>query len=280
MREIKMIKKSFLFVLVVMLVAAGCSAQGAATPTAMMSEATPTSEAMMQSSPTPQGMMENATATPEAMQPASTSTGEAMMENGTTTPQAMPTEVMPSTGGMMEYATATPEAMSPTEETMTGTMTTQSTPAGTMSGSEWLGTPLTDVSTGKSFTLNGFSGKTVLVELLTTQCPACLEQQKSIQAYLAGGVQGLVVISLDIASNGTADNLINHLGMNHFQWTFAEAPADLVSQIGTQFGSQYIDASNTPLFVIDSMGDVHPLALKLTSQADIQNALMSYLPKM
>ncbi len=254
--------KAFLFVIVAMLVAAGCSGQATATPAAMMNEATPTGEAMlMQSSPTPEAMMmETSPTAPEAMMAAATPSADAMlMESDTATPQAMMTE-----------------AMAPTE----GSMMSEGTPSGTMAANAWLGVSLTDASTGKSFTLGDFAGKTVLVELITTQCPACLEQQQSIQAYLAGGASGVVVVSLDIAANATTSDLLDHIGMTHFTWSFAVAPGDLVAQIGDQYGSQYLDAANAPLLVIDAMGDVHPLPLHLTGQSDIQSALESYSPKM
>jgi hypothetical protein len=274
----KKMKKSFMFMIVALL-AAGCSSPRSTNPTAVMSEASPTAETMMQSLPTPEAMMGGATATPEVMMP-STPTSGAMMDHGTATLQAMMTQAMPNTGGMVENGTTTPEAMGIAAGSMAGTIMPEGTPTGMMMSHAWLRAQLTDVNTGKSFTLNDFRGKPVLVELMSAQCAACLQQQKSIQAFLSGTMGEVVAVSLDIAPTENASILQSHAAMNHFSWTFANVPNNLVMQIGQEFGSQYTDPANTPLLVIDSMGEVHALPLHLTSPIEIKNALSGLLPKM
>jgi hypothetical protein len=278
-REIKMNRKSIAIGIVVMLLMAGCASQATTAPTAMMEAETPTVEAMMEnSSPTPEAMMENSTATSEAMMENDTATPEAMMENGTPTSEAMMGTAMPGTGEMMSN-TATPEAMAPTEMAMTETVMSTGTPSGMMMGDEWLGIALIDVNSDKSFKLSDYQGKTVLVELISTQSSLSLLQQKSIQA-IATGNPDLVVVSLDISSNENMDSLHSHVMMNTFQWSFAMAPADVVNEIGAQYGSQYTDPANLPMLAIDQKGVSHALPLNLTGQDQIKQALAEYLPNM
>jgi hypothetical protein len=261
-------KKILALSVVVLLLMAGCASQ-APTPAAMMEAGTPTQEAMM----------ENATATPEAMMENSTATPEAMMENSTATPEAMMATGMPGTGEMMG-GTTTPEAMPTTGMAMTETMMATGTPAEMMMEGAWVDAALTDVNTGKSFKLSDFHGKTVLVELAASGSSDSLEQQKSLQAVLAGSSPDLVVVSLDVSAGESAADLKDHASMNKFQWSFAVAPGEVLQEIAKQYGSQYTDPANTPLLVIDPKGEAHTLPLKLTGQEQIKQAVDDYMPKM
>ncbi len=226
------------------------------------------------------GCASQATPAPTAMMEAGTPTLEAMMANSTATQAAMMATGMPDTRAMMTDTTTTPEDMAPTGMAMTETMMATGTPSGMMMENNWLAMAMTDVNTDKSFKLSDFSGKTVLLELITTQSPASLQQQKSIQAFLAGNTPDLVVVSLDIYANESADDLRSHAQMNHFQWSFGLALGQVLQEIGKQYGSQFTDPANTPLLVVDPQGTVHALPLYLTSQDQIKQAVAAYMPKM
>ena len=95
--------------------------------------------------PTDGQMMERPTVTPEAVTK-ETPTAEAVL--------AKPTEAQ-----MMEKPTDAPGSMM------------KETPA-------WAAAPLTDVTTGKAFTISELKGKVVLVENMAIWCPTCLRQQR------------------------------------------------------------------------------------------------------
>lgn len=256
--------------ILVMFLAAGCASQATVAPTTMMAADTPTAEAMMA----------NPTATSAGMMAESSVTPGAMMAESTQTPQAMMGTAMPGTGAMMTETATTPATMAPSGTAMTDTMMATGTPSAMMMGNDWLGSSFTDVSTGKSFKLSDFSGKTVLVELVDTKSSASLEQQKSIQTLVAGNHSDVMVVSLDISASESMDDLKSHAEMNHFAWSFASASATVAQEIGQTYGSSYTDPANTPLFVIDTKGTVHALPLRLTSLDQINGALAPYLPKM
>ncbi len=256
----------FVFGILMVTLATGCLSQTTISPTAMMAAQTPTSEAMMTES----------TATTEVMMPEDTATSQSMMTEATHTPEAMMSTAMPGTGEMMTGTATTPAMMS---TTVTETMMMTGTPSA-MTGTDWLGTALSDVNTGKTFKLSDYAGKTVLVEIINTQSAATRVQQKSIQALTSGASPDLQVVSLDISPAESMDVLKSHAEMNHFNWAFASAPATLVQEIGKQYGSQYTEVPNLPLLVIDPKEAVHALPLNLQTMNQISAALAQYLPKM
>ena len=247
-------KFGYILAILVIVVVAGCSSQLGANNTADNMNATATSQMMMMDTATPEAMM-NETATADTMM------------NYTATPDNMMNET--ATPDNMMNETATPDNMmgSGTTDTM-------------MASEALLSTSFTDTASGNSFKLSDYSGKVILVELISTKCPACLEQQKSIQAYQGSAGKDVMVVSLDIVPSETTADLQDHLGMTTFKWSYAKAPDELINEIGAQFGSQYIEPANAPLLVIDGMGNVHALSLNLTSEADISNALSSYVSGM
>ena len=63
----------------------------------------------------------------------------------------------------------------------------------------WLSMDLTDVSTGKSFTINDFKGKVVLVDAMAIWCPNCLRQAQHLKDLRAiYRPEDLVMVTLDI----------------------------------------------------------------------------------
>jgi thiol-disulfide isomerase/thioredoxin len=276
-----MMNKRFLIVaFVIVLVLSACTAPTpasvieamvSATPEAMMASKTPdakmaskTPDAMM-SSATPAAMMAS---TPDAMM--ASKTPEVMMAS--TTPDAM---VSSSTASAM-MGTETPGAMM--ASTPDAMMISQ-TPAAMMGTPNWFSTSLTDVSTGKNFTVAGFQGKVVLVETIATWCPNCLDQQKQIQAYLnaAGMNDQLVVISLDIDMHEDSALLKSYEMSNSFKWTHAVAPASVANEIGTLYGDQFLNPTATPILIVDKKGTTHLLPFGLKNADALKKAIDSYL---
>src|SRR6185369_5196832 len=97
------------------------------------------------------------------------------------------------TDDMMMHETATPDAM----------MQETGTPAAMMEAPKWFAASLTDVRSGKTFSLNDFKGKVVLVETMAVWCSNCRTQQQEIKALheKLGMQDDLVTLSLDIDTN-------------------------------------------------------------------------------
>jgi peroxiredoxin len=62
---------------------------------------------------------------------------------------------------------------------------------------------LTDVQTGKIFTMNDYEGKVVLVETMAMWCPNCIVQAHEVRKLhtLLGNPEDLISVSLDVDIN-------------------------------------------------------------------------------
>ncbi len=131
---------------------------------------------------------------------------------------------------------------------------------------KWLKAPLTDVRTGTSFTMAGFKGKVVLVEMMAVWCPKCLDQQRNM-AMLQKQVTtpDLVMVSLDIDATETADLLKRHVERYGFGWPFAVASREVAREISTLYGNQFLSPPATPMLMIDRKGKVHTLEMGIKS---------------
>ncbi len=240
-----------------------------AAPTAMMSEATTTPGAMMQGTSTPEAMMSQGSQTPGAMM-SDTATPEAMMPEGSPTPGSKMMQDTSTPGTGMSMDTVTPDAM-------LGQAGATQEAAKQMA--DWLGTPLTDASSGHSFKLSDFSGKVVLVEMMAVWCPTCHTQQQQIQSLhqMLGQTADFASVSLDIDPNESLDILAKYVQSNSFDWMYAVSPAALSREIGQTYGNQFLDPPSTPILLIDRHGVVHPLPLGLKSAQDLMKAVQQYL---
>lgn len=228
---------SIVFVLMV----AACSPAAAPTavPTREVAMAKPTADTMMK--PTTDAMAkppEDAMMKPtaEAMMPPTT---DAMME--------------PTHDAMMEPTT---DAMAkPTEDAMM-----KPTAEAMMSESPaWLATSLTDVNTGQAFKLTDFKGQVVLVEGMAAWCTNCLQQQRELaKLHEKLGDQALSV-AIDIDLQEDAALLKKHAETNGFNWRFAVAAPALAKTLSDQFGSQFLNPTSVPMFLLDKEGGVHLL---------------------
>jgi len=172
------------------------------------------------------------------------------------TPEAM-TEAPAATEEMMEQATPTVDAMmehpTPTGEAMME--------EGAMAMPTFFSVALKDVASGTDFTLADFKGKVVLLEPFAQWCPKCLAQQREVVRLraLLGEREDFVTVGLDIDPNEDAATLRGYLTQHGFDWLYAVAPAQVSSEIGQLYGSQYLNPPSAPILLIDRHGVVHPL---------------------
>jgi len=172
------------------------------------------------------------------------------------TPEVM-VEKPAATEAMIEHATPTGEAMmeepSPTGEAMTE--------EGAMAMPAFFSVALTDVATDTDFTLADLKGKVVLLEPFAQWCPTCLAQQREVARLhqLVGPRGDFVSVGLDIDPNEDVAMLQEYLTRHGFDWLYAVAPAQVASEIGEIYGSQYLNPPSAPMLLIDRHGVVHPL---------------------
>ena len=85
---------------------------------------------------------------------------------------------------------------------------------------------MTDVQTGKVFTINDFAGKVVLLETMGVRCPTCRRQEDEVKRLhqLLGEPADLVSISLDTAMSEDAQLLKEYAQTLGYDWHLALAP--------------------------------------------------------
>jgi hypothetical protein len=76
-------------------------------------------------------------------------------------------------------------------------------PADTDTTPDWFDMELIDVQTGKTFTMNDYAGKVILLETMAMWCPNCLLQAGQVQKLheVLGNPGDLISVSLDVDVN-------------------------------------------------------------------------------
>lgn len=191
-------------------------------------------------------------------------------------PSSTPTDTMLDT-----HTIATDNVMgNPTE-----VMMDQPTEVPEMQGEQMMDTPswfdvtLTNVRTGEDFSINALMGKVVLVENLAMWCSNCKQQQIQVKTFLEeiGMNKDLVVIGLDIDPNEKSADLKKYTDNNGFSWVYAIAPVEVSREIGNLYGDQFLNPPSTPIFLIDSKGQVHPLPFGIKSADELKDFVEPFL---
>lgn len=179
------------------------------------------------------------------------------------------TEMMdkPAEEAVLPHNTPMPDAMGkPTETAM-------------MESPVWFGASLTNVQTGSSFTINDLKGNVILVETMAIWCSNCRRQQEQVKELhaLLGERDDFVSLGLDIDPNESADALKSYVDMNGFDWYYAVPPVEVVREIASLHGDQFLNPPSTPMFIIDRHGVAHPLPFGIKSAEDLLRALQPFL---
>jgi hypothetical protein len=179
-------------------------------------------------------------------------------------------EVESSTMDEMPTLTATPEAMPQTEPAAAEPMT--DSPA-------WFATTFTDVRTGRTFAINDFQGKVVLVETMAVWCSKCFAQQTEIRSLhnLLGARDDFVSLSLDIDPNEDAAILQSFVDQTGFDWLYAVASAETARELALSYGDQFLNPPSTPILIVDRHGTVHALPFGIKSADSLFQTVQAYL---
>lgn len=124
----------------------------------------------------------------------------------------------------------------------------------------WQTTALVNATTGETFTLADFAGKTVYVEPMATWCTNCKAQQGQVRTVREQlGEENYVFVSLSVEPNDTTEGLAAYLVRENFPWAFAIAPTEMIAALVEQFGRSVTTPPSTPHFVISPDGAVSQL---------------------
>jgi thiol-disulfide isomerase/thioredoxin len=140
----------------------------------------------------------------------------------------------------------------------------------------WFDYQFTDVSTGETFTLNGFRGQVVLVEMMATWCSNCMKQQRQVKELhnLLADRDDFVGVGISVELELEPSRLARYVQDNGFDWTYGLADQEVQQGIIDSFGGQYLNPPATPMVIVDKDGGTHPLPLGKIQTAD---ELMAFL---
>ena len=144
----------------------------------------------------------------------------------------------------------------------------------------WFNTKMTDVRTGKTFAINDFAGKVILIETMAQWCPTCREQQneiKKIPGLLGNQSSQLVYVSIDVDVNEDDASLKEYTAKLGYEWYFVVAPHDVAHALGNLYGAEYLNPPLAPMLIIDSQRSVYGLPYGLKSALSLKNTLQQYL---
>ena len=145
----------------------------------------------------------------------------------------------------------------------------------------WFGIALTDVRTGKTFSMNDFAGKVVLIETMAQWCPNCIFQQAENRNVreLLGNPTDLILISLDVDSHEDEPSLKKYTDDFGFDWLFAVTPLEVARALGNLYSVEYLNPPLDPMMVIDRAGNVHQLPYGSKSADALKSTIAPYLQK-
>lgn len=144
---------------------------------------------------------------------------------------------------------------------------------------EWFSMELTDVQTGKTFTMNDYAGKVVLLETMAIWCPNCVIQATQVRKLheALGHPEDLISISLDVDAHEDEAMLKEYAGSYRFDWHFAVAPLLMQRALGNLYNAEYLNPPLSPMLIIDRTGNVHQLEYGIKEVDALQKAVEPYL---
>jgi thiol-disulfide isomerase/thioredoxin len=146
---------------------------------------------------------------------------------------------------------------------------------------DWFNFQLTDVQTGKTFMMNDYAGKVVLVETMAIWCPTCIVQATQVQKLheALGNPEDLISVSLDVDLHEDDTSLKEYASSYRFDWHFAVAPLLVARALGNLYNAEYLNPPLSPMLIIDRDGSVHQLEYGVKDAETLQMLVKPYLVK-
>jgi thiol-disulfide isomerase/thioredoxin len=144
---------------------------------------------------------------------------------------------------------------------------------------DWYSIPITNVNTGRTFSLQDFRGKVILIETMAEWCPGCMIQQTYSLAMRMqlNNPPDLVLVSLDVEMSEDAASLKAYADQNQFDWYVAVAPLLVARALGTQYNVEYLNPPLNPMLLIDRQGAAHQLPFGVKAINQLQSIVAYYL---
>lgn len=120
---------------------------------------------------------------------------------------------------------------------------------------EWKEYELTDVRTGNSFKVADFAGKPVLLESFAVWCPSCKKQQNEVKALHEEVGDSVISIGLDADANEDAQQVLEYINENGYDWNYAISPSDFTQSLIAEFGVKIVNPPSAPVILVCPDGE-------------------------
>lgn len=145
-------------------------------------------------------------------------------------------------------------------------------------GDSWQATVLTDVRSGTSFSISGFTDKPVFIQTFTITCPICMQQQAEISKLHASGEVPFVMVGLDIDPNGDTGSLREYTLRNDYYGLYARSPPEMTRSLIDQFGMLVLSPAQAPLILVCPDGTARILSPGVKSSGELEMVLIEGCP--
>jgi thiol-disulfide isomerase/thioredoxin len=205
-----------------------------------------------------------------ACSPPTTVTPEVMMDKPTEAMLEKPTDIMMKKTEASMMDETKPAGMQEVETKTNDDTRMKEVPA-------WFSVPLTDVNSGSEYNITDYHGKVVLVETLAMWCSNCKKQQGEVSKLKQELGDKVIYIGFDIDPNENMENLKEYTASNYFDWVYSVVPAEVSSELAVLYGNQFLNPPSTPMLIIDSEGEVHPLPFGIKGAEQLKEFLAPFL---
>lgn len=146
-------------------------------------------------------------------------------------------------------------------------------------GALWYTYQFHDAATGQPFAISDFAGKVVLVETMAMWCSNCKAQQKQIiQLHeMLGDREDFVSVGVNIDPQEDLGMLSSYVDENGFDWYYGVASDEVIADISSSLGGQFLNPPSVPIVLVDKDGNLHTLPFGIKSAQSLLEYLDPFL---
>ncbi len=124
---------------------------------------------------------------------------------------------------------------------------------------------------GENITLSDYLGKVIVIDLMATWCPPCVQQMGQLEFVVDEFEDQIVVLSIDVDTTETKDDIINKFGKYTDKWTFVmDNPREDV-------GSTYQVSAIPKIVIISQNGNIYYSHVGYTDYSTISGKIKELL---
>jgi thiol-disulfide isomerase/thioredoxin len=124
---------------------------------------------------------------------------------------------------------------------------------------------------GDAFTLSDNIGKIILIDMMATWCPPCIQQMTQLEDIVEEFQEDILVISIDVDKSETIDDIIDKFGSYTNKWTF------LLDDYEENVANDYQVSSIPKILLISQNGNIYYSHVGYTDYSTISQKVKELL---